>query len=215
MKNLSELIEPSGIWTEKSAFIFDVYGTIAEIGHPTNPYKELIRELVKAGYNESYQDKKWGFLTQNKSFETIMEECDGNNKLTKAVRSKLLGLLSEEVESIRLYDDVITTFKFLIDREIGVALCSNLAQPYAEKVKLLLADAKPDVFVCSFEEGIAKPHPNMFLSACKKMGIEKENVVVVGDSQKNDIDAAESLGMKAIKIDRTLKISFFRHRGVF
>lgn len=202
MNTLKDLITPSGKWTDVSAIIFDVFGTIAEITAPQHAYAELLKELKNVGY-EPNKDKKWDILTKNMTFKEAIELFDVDKKLSSQVKEKLQLVLDSEVNSIELYDDVEPVFKFLIDREIGVALCSNLAQPFANKIIELLKDVRPDALVWSFEQNIAKPHPKMFLSACEKMGVEPKRVVMVGNSQKNDIDAANNAGIEAIKIVRS------------
>ena len=145
MHTLNQLITPSGPWTEASAFVFDVFGTIADITAPNRAYKELMQELKSAGYD--IKDKKWEFLTLDKSFPEVLKNEDPDGRLSKEMKRKLNESLAEEINSIRLYDDVIPVFKFLMDREIGVALCSNLATPYATKVLSLLSEAVPDAII--------------------------------------------------------------------
>lgn len=200
MHTLNQLITPSGPWTEASAFVFDVFGTIADVTAPNRAYKELMQELKSVGYD--VKDKKWDFLTIDRSFAEVLKKEDPESWLSKEVKNKLEESLVEEVNSIRLYDDVIPVFKFLMDREIGVALCSNLATPYASKVVSLLSEAVPDVMIWSFELGIAKPHPGMFYEACKRMGVEERRTVMVGNSDRNDVIAARAVGLQAFKIKR-------------
>jgi putative hydrolase of the HAD superfamily len=50
----------------------------------------------------------------------------------------------------------------------------------------------------STEVGIRKPDPAIFRLAIERMGLQPEEVTVVGDSYRKDIEPALSLGCKAI-----------------
>ena len=54
-----------------------------------------------------------------------------------------------------------------------------------------------DELVLSYEEGIAKPNPEIFLMTAKRLGVRPEECVFIDDSEDN-ILAAKSIGMKVI-----------------
>lgn len=57
-----------------------------------------------------------------------------------------------------------------------------------------------DVFVCPHEDGecnCRKPLPGLFYQAANKYDIDKEQSLMIGDSQ-SDLDAATAYGIKAI-----------------
>jgi len=53
-------------------------------------------------------------------------------------------------------------------------------------------------FAFSDEVGHAKPHPDMFESARRQMGVEYEEMVHIGDRDHNDIKGAQAMGMRAV-----------------
>lgn len=55
-----------------------------------------------------------------------------------------------------------------------------------------------DVVVCSRDLGIRKPNPRIFLYVLKKLGVEAEEAVHVGDSLEADVEGASAAGMRAI-----------------
>lgn len=59
-----------------------------------------------------------------------------------------------------------------------------------------------DAVVTSFECGIIKPDPRIFQLTIEMLKIEKEEVLMVGDSLKDDTEASETFGIKGILIDR-------------
>ncbi|MFQ5936063.1 MAG: HAD family hydrolase [Acidiferrobacterales bacterium] len=53
-------------------------------------------------------------------------------------------------------------------------------------------------FAFSDEVGRAKPHPDIFASAARQLGVDITEMVHVGDRDHNDIKGPQSLGMKAV-----------------
>lgn len=53
-------------------------------------------------------------------------------------------------------------------------------------------------FAFSDEVGRSKPHPSMFESAARQLGVAVTEMVHVGDREHNDIEGPKALGMKAV-----------------
>jgi 2-haloalkanoic acid dehalogenase type II len=60
-----------------------------------------------------------------------------------------------------------------------------------------------DIILPSYEAGRIKPDPEIFLIVLDKLGVMPEEAVMVGDNLRDDILAAEAVGMRGILIDRT------------
>jgi len=80
------------------------------------------------------------------------------------------------------------------------------------KVKKLKLDSYCNYIVTSEEAGKEKPHPYMFLMALQKMGLNIQDVCMIGDNLKKDIFGASNLGIKSIWLNRSNKDeSFNKH----
>lgn len=55
-----------------------------------------------------------------------------------------------------------------------------------------------DAFAFSDEVGRSKPHPSMFQTAAKSVGVDLSEMVHIGDRQHNDVAGAQAMGMKAV-----------------
>jgi len=55
-----------------------------------------------------------------------------------------------------------------------------------------------DAIITSYEAGIAKPDPRIFLLALQKLAVKTEECVFIDDQEKN-VTAAEKLGFKVIR----------------
>ncbi|MDH3280913.1 MAG: HAD family hydrolase [Gammaproteobacteria bacterium] len=56
--------------------------------------------------------------------------------------------------------------------------------------------------VCARAVGAAKPHPDVFLSACDKLGLKPEQILHIGDHPQEDIVGAANVGMKTVWLNR-------------
>jgi putative hydrolase of the HAD superfamily len=71
-----------------------------------------------------------------------------------------------------------------------------------ELLKLLGIDHYFSFVVTSVSSGWRKPHPDIYLKALEVSGAKPENVFFVGDDFINDYVTPESMGMKAVFLDR-------------
>ncbi len=62
-----------------------------------------------------------------------------------------------------------------------------------------------DVILKSYEIGILKPNSRVFKIMLEKLKVKRNEVLMIGDSLKDDIEPAKKFGIKAILIDRKNK----------
>lgn len=55
------------------------------------------------------------------------------------------------------------------------------------------------IFSC--REGITKPDPRMYLLACQKLGVDRQECLYVGDGSSQELTGASAVGMRAVMID--------------
>jgi putative hydrolase of the HAD superfamily len=102
--------------------------------------------------------------------------------------------------------DVIPTLSRLRDRGLELGLVSNTCIPgYALDRHLRAHDLLEllPVRIYSSDTRFRKPHPTIFKTALRAMGVTATSALFVGDKVKNDILGAQRIGMRAI----------LRHRG--
>ncbi|GAB2872000.1 HAD family hydrolase [Lentzea nigeriaca] len=96
-----------------------------------------------------------------------------------------------DAESWQPYPDTKATLEHLAD--VPVAVVSNIGwdiRPVFERFGLTHL---VDEFVLSYEEGVIKPDPKIFTTACERLGVDPRNAVMVGDSEEAD-GGAEAVG---------------------
>ncbi|SDG97479.1 Haloacid dehalogenase superfamily, subfamily IA, variant 2 with 3rd motif like haloacid dehalogenase/haloacid dehalogenase superfamily, subfamily IA, variant 3 with third motif having DD or ED/haloacid dehalogenase superfamily, subfamily IA, variant 1 with third motif having Dx(3-4)D or Dx(3-4)E [Lentzea fradiae] len=101
-------------------------------------------------------------------------------------------------ESWQPYPDTRAALEHL--RDVPVAVVSNIAwdiRAVFERHDLLHL---VDEFVLSYEEGVMKPDPKIFTTACERLGVDPRNVVMVGDSEEAD-GGARAIGCSFRLVD--------------
>lgn len=84
---------------------------------------------------------------------------------------------------------------------VQLGLISNIWQPYLASVLRHYSDIFDEAVpvanrLFSFEVGEAKPSAVMFREALKVIGCRPDEILIVGDSYREDIEAAANLGMR-------------------
>ncbi|MFN7942550.1 MAG: HAD-IA family hydrolase [Thermoanaerobaculia bacterium] len=102
-----------------------------------------------------------------------------------------------------VFPDVRPALAELRRRGLRLGVVSN----WDERLPLLLErlELAPffDAFAVSALVGVEKPHPRMFAAALAELGVGKaEWALHVGDSRREDVEGAESVGMRALHLVR-------------
>lgn len=181
------------------AFIFDMDGVLID---SENLYKTIEKELFdEVGVNI---DPDEHFSYQGCSNPVMWSQIKKKHHLPHNVEH-LVGLTEEKVinyfgaiPEIRPMPGVVDLLYVLKERGIRLALASSST---IDVINIILAKTGlvsyfPIVVDCT-EAGAGKPDPAIFLMAQKKLGVPKENCVIIEDSS-NGIRAAISAGIPCI-----------------
>jgi putative hydrolase of the HAD superfamily len=107
-----------------------------------------------------------------------------------------------------LFPGVIETLDFLRKHHIKVTVVTDLTADI-QNMKLieLGIDKYINYLVTSEEAGSDKPDPRMLQLAVEKMAVSKDQIVIVGNNPKTDIQAAKNFGSKSVLFDYYSKYS--------
>jgi len=106
----------------------------------------------------------------------------------------------EQHENFSLYDDALPVLDELRRHRLKVGLVTNGQRDLDEFVAHHRLEV--DAMVGSRLHGNIKPHPSIFESALRLLGVAPAEAAMVGDSYEDDIEGARALGMRAILLDR-------------
>lgn len=94
--------------------------------------------------------------------------------------------------------------------ELKLALVSNASSPARSLPKALGILPFFDALIFSFEVGSVKPEPEIYLSACRSLGVTPDRCLFVGDGNGRELEGAMALGMTAVRIERPEVMEAFR-----
>ncbi|MCM9077538.1 MULTISPECIES: HAD family hydrolase [Streptomyces] len=90
----------------------------------------------------------------------------------------------------RPYPDTEPTLRELRRRGLPVAVVSNIGWDLRPIFRAHGLDELVDAYVLSFELGTQKPDPEIFRTACERLGLAPADVLMVGDDRRADGGAA-------------------------
>lgn len=153
-------------------------------------------------------DRYWNLVKEDKhvhgSFSQLSSDVNSGKMTWTGFVLKLSELTGKPVEQIHeLYkseriDPEMIAFADALHGKYITGLVTNahheFFDPLVESAHLRTVF---DGITISSRVGVAKPNPEIFLSACKQVGVEPEEVVFIDDIARN-CDGAIAVGMRSI-----------------
>jgi len=187
------------------AIIFDFWGTLVGNGI-YSPVKQVKFMLdIKEDFSEYVKKFEEAFMTKehenlNDAFKSAIKAF--NLKVAQKDIDELIGMWNKNTLLARPYRE---TMEILVDlkKDYKVVLMSNTDNFSVPQIlSKYEMEQYFDYIYLSSREGFLKSDPKSFEKIVKELGLEKEDVVMVGDSIESDIKGAEAFGIRAILVDR-------------
>lgn len=182
------------------AVIFDMDGVIID---SEGLWRQAQKEAL-AGWRAEVSDEECELLTKGKRLDEIArtwcEYCrlEADPALIEAaIRLRIIELISREGKAIEGVYDVMTYF-----REAGyrIALATSSSYEIVHAVLEKLSIGHYFEVICSADDELyGKPHPAVYLSALRKLGLAASQCIVVEDSLSG-YRAALSAGLKTLVV---------------
>lgn len=205
------------------AVLFDLYLTLIDVSsvNQDEQDKAAYNIVSKFGYNRSFEEfkhvfknvyAKWKDFRQRELIEVNPRVWWQETLLKLGVTPKLKlveSILEERhkifLKQIKLYDDVIDVLNILNKKNILIGIMSNCSDAkYAkEELEQLGLSDYIDFFISSAEYGRRKPDINLFLNVLSSIPFAKEEIIMIGDDYKNDVEPWRRLGVKAYLLNRS------------
>ena len=169
------------------AFINEQHNRLA--GHlqhiPKDQFAKRFIELDAKGYvwkDRVYQQLIEDFEIKGIDWEALLEDYVTNFHAHCIPFPNLLSMLEDlAMKSIRLGMITNGRGQFQLDNILALGIKDHFEE-----------------ILISEWEGMSKPDPAIFQKALSSLDISPDEAVYIGDHPKNDIQAAQALGMKAI-----------------
>jgi len=194
---------------DKTAFIFDLFGTLVPIPTRTE-YAQLCKEMAKT-LRVPYHDFMLWWDPDRAARMTGYLSVEGN--LRKIVQHHLGQKRSGEVyaKAMKIYfqyharwllpkKDAVATLKWIRHKGFRTALVSNCSSAVSSLWPRQTLAKYFDAAVLSCQVGLAKPDPKIYALVCKKLQVKPQQCVYVGDGGDGELTAASDCGMTPIRV---------------
>ena len=119
---------------------------------------------------------------------TLLYANAGCEQLAPGLSTELYAL-TVSAESWEAFPDTLPTLRALRDRNIPVGVVSDTGFDFRPAMDRLGLAPLVDVVVMSFQHGVCKPAPKLFVTACEQLGVEPADTLMVGDNPLTDAGA--------------------------
>jgi HAD superfamily hydrolase (TIGR01458 family) len=171
-----------------------IIGRLAQVGMAI-PHDHLFTAPVAAAqYLRSTERTRCYFYTS----ESILEDFDGIEKVDVYPTHVVIGDVGEQFN----YDMMNKVFLMIHEGAEIVALQKNRFWITKEGLKM---DAGAFIAALEYATGkiarvFGKPSVDFFLQACASLGVTPNEVTMIGDDLKADIEGAASAGLKTVLV---------------
>lgn len=187
------------------AVIFDMYETL--ITHYRSPLyfgaqmaedAGIAEEKFQALWRPTEYDRTIGKLTLEEVVESILREnqCYSEELVNKIVKKRI----ETKQDCFRqLHSEIIPMLKKLKEKGILIGLISNCFSEEAEVIRRSVLFPYFDAVYLSYEQGVQKPDKEIYKRCMADLGVRPEECLYIGDGGSNELEAARTLGMKALQ----------------
>lgn len=179
------------------AVVFDVFGTLLRIGLRKKPYLHLMKLAREQGRKPLPDDARM-LMTEELGLLGAAERL--GLATATSILTELERDLFSELSSVELFPDAVPAIQMLQDAGVRVAVCSNLASPYAIPAKLLLPNL--DTYCWSFIVGAIKPEPQIYQQVALQLDCPRETIAMIGDTLDADCLGPRRSGIQGFHLSR-------------
>lgn len=184
--------------------LFDAFGTLLQISNGAHPYRQILKAGIRQGRRPTPDDLH-ALLTQTLDLQQAADYF--GVKIEPDHMAEIQQALDAELANIQAFEDGLRAVEILQREGVRVAVCSNLAAPYAAPLKRLYPNL--DAYGFSFELGMMKPNKLIYRTTCELAGARADDyfgsdrVLMIGDSPKCDKAGARAAGVRGFLLNRT------------
>lgn len=176
------------IFKDVKWLFFDLGSTLID---ETEAYKYRVNECIE-GSNVTFEE----FDRKRKEFANEKITCGD----VDAADYFGLTLKPWRNDAEYPYKDAESVLKELSSRGYKLAVIANQAKGTEDRLTKWNLIKYFDFVLASFEEGVSKPDPEIFMRALKTANVEANRCVMIGDRIDNDVLPAKKIGMKTILV---------------
>ncbi len=205
-----------------TAVLFDLYNTL--VGTDTGAIASGRRRGAElAGADPNCLQAQWTGSVDARSLGRLGRPRDELRQLLAACEARTVedGVLNRLIEleaanwrhGAKLYDDVAPALAALRRDGCRLAIVSNCSWQTEGVLEATGLVREVEAVLLSYQVGIMKPDPAILRLAAERLGADPARTVLVDDVVAN-LDAARTIGMATVLVDRTGRGGAVGHRAV-
>jgi HAD superfamily hydrolase (TIGR01509 family) len=173
-------------------------------------YKEEVYTILQNHGYESNHDEVFHSIDHafaNTTKDNIRTTCAFWKKVLESLEIPPTSKLIDDIERfwkknihqmMKFYENARTTLTYL-NEKYHVALVSNCAVGMREILETLEVVQFFDCIILSYEVGVRKPEPTMYLEALRGLELNAEDCIFVSD-RVSDLEGAKKVGLKTLLV---------------
>ena len=187
------------------AVIFDMFETlITQFNSPVyfGAHMALDADIPESDFLKLWEPTGEARTTGSLTLEAALEEI---LRKTDSYSEALLNRLVEKRKAAKrecfrhLHPEILPMLEELKGSGVRVGLISNCFSEEVDVIRNSILHPYFDAEYLSFEQGLQKPDPEIFIRCMACLNVKAEECLYVGDGGSRELEAASVLGMKAIQ----------------
>lgn len=188
------------------AVLFDFFGTLTQAVSRGRAHTNLARWLgcdprrFTAVLDRTFVERaRGGYGSASQSIRRVAETAG-----VRPTRAQLAAVLPARIEAVRadtrLRPEALPVLAAVRGLGLRTALVSDCAHELPRYLPELPIAPLLDTCVYSVEVGACKPDPQMYLTACRRLGVVPARCLYVGDGGSQELTGARAVGMTAVQL---------------
>jgi putative hydrolase of the HAD superfamily len=167
------------------------------VSHQYDRYFAALQHIPKEAYIEAFIERDAGGYVWK---DVVYAQLTSQFNIVDITPAELLeDYVTQFHQSCIPYPGLITMLDTLKKEGYSLGLITNAIGDFQHRnIQAIGIEPYFDAILISGWEGIKKPHPDIFLRALDRLGVQPEESVYIGDHPLNDVEAARLIGMKSI-----------------
>jgi putative hydrolase of the HAD superfamily len=188
------------------AVVFDFFGTLTRSVQRGPQHAEIARKLgcdpeaVRGVLDRTFHSRARGTFGSAEATLRWVTEQAGGHPLAAQVRAALPQRVAALKADTRLRADAVSALTAIKDRGLATAVLSDCTYELPVFLPTLPVAPLLDATVYSVEFGRCKPDPLIYRHVCRRLGVEPEECLYVGDGGSHELTGATAVGMTAVKL---------------
>lgn len=133
-----------------------------------------------------------------------------NLNISKQQSEKMWDFVFNTKSSLKIYDDVEDSFKFLKKNNYTLGIITNIDESGKELLKKLKLSKYISYIITSMDADASKPDPKIFTYALNLFNVPPDRCMFIGDQIDTDVKGAINSGLIPALLDRENQYSGFK-----